>query len=67
MTKIIFSKIGTLCAEFDADTTLYEIDQYVAKFRDETDEKDEFVIDLNISDTGYKVFLVKHTKKETYH
>ena len=40
---------GTFCAVFDESTTLWEIDQFVDKFRQETDKKDEFVIDLNLS------------------
>ena len=57
----------TFCAVFDSGTTLWEIDQFVDKFRQETDSKDEFVIDLNLSKTGTKVFLAKHRKKEFYH
>ena len=57
----------TFCAVFDSSTTLLEIDQFVDKFRQETDSKDEFVIDLNLSKTGTKVFLAKHRKKEFYH
>ena len=60
-------KIGALCATFDRSTTLYELDQIVDKFRKETDKKDEFVIDLNLSKTGTKVFLAKYRKKEIYH
>ena len=60
-------KIGAFCAVFDESTTLCEIDQFVDKFRQETDKKDEFVIDLNLSKTGTKVFLAKHRKKEFYH
>ena len=58
---------GTFCAVFDESTTLWEIDQFVDKFRQETDKKDEFVIDLNLSKTGSKVFLAKYRKKEIYH
>ena len=43
--------------------TLCEVDQFVDKFRKETDKKDEFVIDLNLSKTGHRVFLAKHRKK----
>ena len=57
----------TFCAVFDESTTLWEIDQFVDKFRQETDKKDEFVIDLNLSKTGSKVFLAKYRKKEIYH
>ena len=60
-------KIGAFCAVFDRSTTLWEIDQFVDKFRQETDKKDEFVIDLDISKMGTKVFLAKYRKKETYH
>ena len=60
-------KTGTLFAVFDESTTLYEVDQFIEKFRKETDKKDEFVIDLNVSKTGHKVFLAKHRKKEFYH
>ena len=60
-------KIGAFCAVFDRSTRLYEIDQFVDKFRKETDKKDEFVIDLNLSKTGHRVFLAKHRKKEFYH
>ena len=54
---------GTFCAVFDENITLWEIDQFVDKFRKETDKKDEFVIDLNLSKTGHRVFLAKHKKK----
>ena len=57
----------TFCAVFDSSTTLWEIDQFVDKFRQETDSKDEFVIDLNLSKTGHRVFLAKRRKKEFYH
>ena len=57
----------TFCAVFDSSTTLWEIDQFVDTFRQETDRKDELVIDLNLSKTGTKVFLAKHRKKEIYH
>ena len=60
-------KTGAFCAVFDRSTRLYEIDQFVDKFRKETDKKDEFVIDLNLSKTGTKVFLAKYRKKEIYH
>ena len=57
----------TFCAVFDESTTLWEIDQFVDKFRQETDKKDELVIDLDITKMGTKVFLAKHRKKEIYH
>ena len=57
----------TFCAVFDESTTLCEVDQFVDKFRKETDKKDEFVIDLNLSKNGHRVFLAKHRKKEFYH
>ena len=60
-------KIGSFCAVFDSSTTLCEVDQFVDKFRKETDKKDEFVIDLNLSKNGHRVFLAKHRKKEFYH
>ena len=65
--KKINKKIGAFCAVFDRSTRLYEIDQFVDKFRKETDKKDELVIDLNLSKTGHRVFLAKHRKKEFYH
>ena len=65
--KEINKKIGAFCAVFDRSTRLYEVDQFVDKFRKETDKKDEFVIDLNLSKTGHRVFLAKHRKKEFYH
>ena len=65
--KKINKKIGAFCAVFDRSTTLYELDQFVDKFRKETDKKDEFVIDLDISKMGTKVFLAKYRKKEIYH
>ena len=55
------------CAVFDRSTRLYEVDQFVDKFRNETDKKDELVMDLNLSKTSHKVFLAKHRKKEFYH
>ena len=60
-------KIGAFCAVFDRSTRLYEVDQFVDKFRKETDKKDELVIDLNLSKTGHRVFLAKRRKKEIYH
>ena len=60
-------KTGAFCAVFDRSTRLYEIDQFVDKFRKETDKNDELVIDLNLSKTGHKVFLAKRRKKEIYH
>jgi|TARA_Y100000031_G_scaffold42971_1_gene49400 hypothetical protein len=62
MIKKINKKIGSFCAVFDSSTTLSEIDQFVDKFRKETDKKDEFIIDLNLSKTGrgHKVFFAKH-------
>ena len=57
----------TFCAAFDRRTRLYEVDQFVDKFRKETDSKDEFVVDVNLSKTGHRVFLAKHIKKEFYH
>ena len=60
-------KIGSFFAVFDRSTTLYEVDQFVDKFRKETDKKDEFVIDLNLSKNGHRVFLAKQRKKEFYH
>ena len=60
-------KTGAFCAVFDSSTRLYELDQFVDKFRKETDKKDELVIDLNLSKTGHRVFLAKRRKKEIYH
>ena len=60
-------KTRALFAVFDESTTLYEVDQFIEKFRKETDKKDELVIDLNVSKTGHRVFLAKHRKKEFYH
>ena len=57
----------TFCDVFDRRTRLYEVDQFVDKFRSETDKKDELVMDLNLSKTSHKVFLAKHRKKEFYH
>ena len=65
--KKINKNTRTFCAVFDESTTLYEVDQFVDKFRKETAKKDEFVIDLNLSKTGHKVFLAKYRKKEIYH
>ena len=65
--KKINKKIGSFCAVFDRNTTLCEVDQFVDKFRKETDSKDEFVVDVNLSKTGHRVFLAKHRKKEFYH
>ena len=65
--KKINKKTGAFFAVFAKSTTLWEIDQFVDKFRKETDKKDEFVLDLNLSKTGHKVFLAKHRKKEFYH
>ena len=60
-------KTGAFCAVFDRSTRLYEVDQFVDKFRRETDKKDELVMDLNLSKTSHKVFLAKRRKKEFYH
>jgi len=65
--KKINKKTRALSVVFDRNTTLYEVDQFVDKFRKETDKKDEFVVDVNLSKTGHKVFLAKHRKKEFYH
>ena len=65
--KKINKKTRALSVVFDKNTTLYEVDQFVDKFRKETDKKDEFVIDLNLSKNGHRVFLAKHRKKEFYH
>ena len=65
--KKINKKSEAFFAVFDRSTTLWEIDQFVDKFRKETDKKNEFVLDLNLSKTGHKVFLAKHRKKELYH
>ena len=65
--KKINKKTRTFCAVFDRITPLYEVDQFVDKFRKETDKKDEFVVDVNLSKTGHRVFLAKHRKKEFYH
>ena len=59
--------IGSFCVVFDSSTTLCEVDQFVDKFRKETYSKDEFVVDVNLSKTGHRVFLAKHRKKEYYH
>ncbi len=67
MMKKMNKKTGAFSAVFDRSTKLYELDQFVDKFRKETDKKDEFVIDLNLSKTGTKVFLAKYRKKEIYH
>jgi len=67
LMKKINKKTRTFCAVFDRSTTLWEVDQFVDKFRKETDKKDEFVVDVNLSKTGHKVFLAKHRKKEFYH
>ena len=65
--KKINKKTRALSVVFDRNTTLYKVDQFVDKFRKETDKKDEFVIDLNLSKTGHRVFLAKQRKKEFYH
>ncbi len=65
--KKINKKTSALVVVFDRNTRLYEVDQFVDKFRKETDKKDEFVVDVNLSKTGHKVFLAKHRKKEFYH
>ena len=64
--KKINKKTIALSVAFNRNTTLCEVDQFVDKFRKETDKKDEFVLDLNLSKTGTKVFLVKYRKKEFY-
>ena len=63
-------EIGAFSAFFDSSFRLWEIDQFVDKFRQETDQEDEFVIDLKFSKTGTKVFFVKfvkHKNKKFYH
>tara|TARA_Y100000310_G_C19963681_1_gene482326 strand:- start:187 stop:387 length:201 start_codon:yes stop_codon:yes gene_type:complete len=54
-------------AYFHSSTRLWEIDQFVDKFRKETDKKDEFSIDLKFSEMGTKVFFVKQKNKKFYH
>ena len=63
----INKRTSSLFVVFDRNTRLYEVDQFVDKFRKETNKKDEFVVDLNLSETGYRIFLAKHRKKEFYH
>ena len=63
----INKRTSSLFVVFDRNTRLYEVDQFVDKFRKETDKKDELVIDLNLSKTGHRVFLAKRRKKEFYH
>ena len=65
--KKINKKTSAFFVVFDRNTRLYEVDQFIEKFRKETDKEDEFVIDLNVSKTGHRVFLAKHRKKEFYH
>ena len=65
--KKINKKTRALSVAFNKNTTLCEVDQFVDKFRKETDSKDEFVVDVNLSKTGHRVFLAKHIKKEFYH
>ena len=67
LMKKINKKTRTLSVAFNRNTTLWEVDQFVDKFRKETDKKDELVVDLNLSKTSHKVFLAKHRKKEFYH
>ena len=63
-----FSKIGSFCAVFDESVGLWEIDQFVDNFRQKTDKKDEFIIDLSVTKTMcWRIFLAKYVKKETYH
>ena len=63
-----FSKIGSFCAVFDESIGLWEIDQFVDSFRQQADKKDELTIDLKVSKTMcWRIFIVKHRKKETYH
>ena len=65
--KKINKKTSALFVVFDRNTRLYEVDQFVDKFRSETDKKDELVMDLNLSKTVHRVFLAKYRKKEFYH
>jgi len=66
--KKINKKIGAFCAVFDESIGLCEIDQFVDNFRQKTDKKDEFIIDLSVTKTMcWRIFLAKYVKKETYH
>jgi len=67
LMKKINKETKTFCAVFDRSITLWEIDQFVDKFRKQTHKKDEFIVDINLSKIGTKVFLAKHRKKEFYH
>ena len=62
-----FSKISSFCATFDESIGLWEIDQFVDKFRQQADDKDDLVIDLKISkNMCWSIFVVKHSRS-AYH
>ena len=50
-------------ASFNINTPLYKIDEFVNKFREETNKKYEFFVDVKLSKSGHKVFIARCSKK----
>ena len=50
-------------ASFNINTPLYKIDEFVNKFREETNKKYEFFVDVKLSKSGNKVFIARCFKK----
>ena len=44
-------------ASFKTNTPLYKIDEFVNKYRLETDNNYEFYVDVKLSQDGHKVFI----------
>lgn len=44
-------------ASFAVNTPLYKIDEFVNKFREETDKKYKFHVDIKLSKDGHQVFI----------
>ena len=49
-------------ASFASNTPLYKIDEFVNKFRKETDKKYKFHVDVKLSKDGNKVFISNSKK-----
>ena len=49
-------------ASFASNTPLYKIDEFVNKFRKETDKKYKFHVDVKLSKDGHKVFISNSKK-----
>lgn len=46
-------------ASFNIDTPLYKIDEFVNKYRKNTNKRQKFYVDVKLSKDGHQVFLKK--------